>query len=49
MITKNEQLSDVLTYIKKQQERLRAPKVRRDSEKDGYTPGGSQLGKRTVS
>ncbi|MGO6747425.1 hypothetical protein ACCS93_34040, partial [Rhizobium ruizarguesonis] len=36
----NKRLGDVLAYIKERQEQLPAPKVRTNSEKNGYTPRG---------
>lgn len=46
-ITENKRLSDVLTYIKERQEQLPSPKVRTNSDKNGYTPRGRKPGKRT--
>ena len=46
-ITENKRLSDVLAYIKERQEQLPSPKVRTNSEKNGYTPRGRKSGKRT--
>lgn len=46
-ITENKRLSDVLAYIKEQQEQLPQPKVKTNSEKNGYTPRGRKPGKRT--
>ena len=37
-ITENKRLSDVLAYIKEQQQQLPPPKVRTNSEKNGYVP-----------
>ncbi|AUX78742.1 ISNCY family insertion sequence transposase domain-containing protein (plasmid) [Sinorhizobium fredii] len=39
-ITENKRLSDVLAYIKERQDQLPSPKVRTNSEKNGYTPTG---------
>ncbi len=46
-ITENKRLSDVLAYIKERQEQLPPPKVKTNSEKNGYTPRGCKPGKRT--
>lgn len=46
-ITENKRLSDVLAYIKERQEQLPPPKVKTNSEKNGYTPRGRKPGKRT--
>ncbi|MCZ4093344.1 ISNCY family transposase [Sinorhizobium psoraleae] len=46
-ITENKRLSDVLAYIKERQEQLPSPKVRTNSDKNGYTPRGRKPGKRT--
>ncbi|MDH4984014.1 ISNCY family transposase [Aminobacter anthyllidis] len=48
-ITENKRLSDVLAYIKEQQEQLPppSPKVKTNSEKKGYAPRGRKPGKRT--
>jgi hypothetical protein len=46
-ITVNKRLSDVLAYSKERQEQLSAPKVKTNSEKNGYTPRGCKPGKRT--
>ncbi|WOS64452.1 ISNCY family transposase [Sinorhizobium fredii] len=46
-ITENKRLSDVLAYIKERQDQLPSPKVRTNSEKNGYTPRGRKPGKRT--
>ncbi|PDT82092.1 ISNCY family transposase [Sinorhizobium sp. BJ1] len=45
-ITENKRLSDVLAYIKERQEQLPPPKVKTNSEKNGYTPRGRKPGKR---
>ncbi|MEP9400171.1 ISNCY family transposase [Mesorhizobium sp. KR2-14] len=37
-ITENKRLSDVLAYIKERQQQLPPPKVRTNSEKNGYVP-----------
>jgi len=46
-ITDNKRLSDVLTYIKEQQDQRLPPKVKTNSEKNGYTPRGRKPGKQT--
>ncbi|MDR7223093.1 ISNCY family transposase [Aminobacter aminovorans] len=46
-ITENKRLSDVLAYIKERQAQLPSPKVRTNSEKNGYTPRGRKPGQRT--
>ncbi|RWY65537.1 ISNCY family transposase, partial [Rhizobium leguminosarum] len=46
-ITENKRLGDVLAYIKERQEQLPAPKVRTNSEKNGYTPRGRKPGRKT--
>ena len=46
-VTENKRLGDVLSFIKAQQEQLPEPKVRTNSEKNGYTPRGRKPGKRT--
>lgn len=46
-ITENKRLSDVLAYIKERQDQLPSPKVRTNSEKNGYTSRGRKPGKRT--
>ncbi|MCO5154020.1 MULTISPECIES: ISNCY family transposase [unclassified Shinella] len=46
-ITENKRLSDVLAYIKERQDQLPSPKVKTNSEKNGYTPRGRKPGKRT--
>jgi hypothetical protein len=46
-ITENKRLGDVLAYIKARQEQLPAPKVRTNSEKNGYTPRGRKPGRKT--
>ncbi len=45
-ITENKRLSDVLAYIKERQEQLSAPRVKTNSEKNGYKPRGHKPGKR---
>lgn len=45
-ITENKRLSDVLAYIKARQEQLPTPKVKTNSEKNGYTPRGRKPGRR---
>ncbi|WP_163883713.1 ISNCY family transposase [Rhizobium laguerreae] len=44
-ITENKRLSDVLAYIKERQEQLPTPKVKNNSEKNGYTPRGRKPGR----
>ncbi|MGO6877188.1 ISNCY family transposase, partial [Rhizobium ruizarguesonis] len=44
-ITENKRLSDVLAYIKERQEQLPTPKVKTNSEKNGYTPRGRKPGR----
>jgi hypothetical protein len=39
-VTENKRLSDVLSYIQQRQEQLPRPKVRTNSEKNGYKPRG---------
>ncbi|MET3759300.1 hypothetical protein ABID08_006686 [Rhizobium binae] len=46
-ITENKRLGDVLAYIKERQEQLPAPKVRTNSEKNGYTLQGRKPGRKT--
>ncbi|TCU15418.1 ISNCY family transposase [Rhizobium sullae] len=46
-ITENKRLSDVLAYIKEQQDQRLPPKVKTNSEKNGYTPRGRKPGRRT--
>ena len=43
----NKRLSDVLAYIKERQDQLPSPKVKTNSEKNGYTPRGRKPGRRT--
>lgn len=45
-ITENKRLSDVLAYIKEQQQQLPPPKVRTNSEKNGYVPRARGPGRR---
>ncbi len=45
-ITENKRLSDVLAYIKERQDQLSTPKVKTNSEKNGYTPRGRKSGRR---
>jgi transposase len=45
-ITENKRLSDVLAYIKERQDERPAPKVKTNSEKNGYKPRGRKPGKR---
>jgi hypothetical protein len=44
-IIENKRLSDVLAYIKERQDQLPTPKVRTNSEKNGYTPRGRKPGR----
>jgi transposase len=44
-ITENKRLSDVLAYIKERQEQSPEPKVKTNSEKNGYTPRGRKPGR----
>jgi len=46
-IIENKRLSDVLAYIKERQEQQTAPKVKTNSEKNGYVPRGRKPGRRT--
>ena len=46
-ITENKRLSDVLAYIKERQEQLPTPKVKTNSEKNGYRANGRKPGRRT--
>jgi len=46
-ITENKRLGDMLAYIKEQQDRRAAPKVKTNSDKNGYKPRGSKPGRRT--
>lgn len=46
-ITENKRLSDVLSYIQERQEQLPRPKVKTNSEKNGYTPRSRKPGRRT--
>ena len=48
-ITENKRLSDVLAYIKERQDQLSTPKVKTNSEKNGYTPRGRKSGRRRDS
>ena len=43
-ITENKRLSDVLAYIKERQDQLSTPKVKTNSEKNGYTPRAASRG-----
>ena len=43
-ITENKRLGEVLAYIKEQQDRTPTPKVKSNSEKNGYTPRGRKPG-----
>jgi hypothetical protein len=44
--SQSHRLSDVLAYIKERQEQLPSPKVKTNSEKNGYTPRGRKPGRR---
>jgi hypothetical protein len=46
-IVENKRLSDMLAYIKERQDDLPLPKVKTNSEKNGYTPNGRKPGPRT--
>ncbi|MDH6232175.1 hypothetical protein M2281_002773 [Mesorhizobium soli] len=46
-ITENKRLSDVLAYIKERQDQSPSPRVKTNSDKNGYTPRGRKPGKRT--
>ena len=46
-ITENKHLGDVLAYIKERQDLVQAPKVKTNSEKNGYKPRGRKPGPRT--
>ncbi|CAN7694669.1 ISNCY family transposase [Pararhizobium sp. LjRoot238] len=46
-ITENKRLSDVLAYIKERQDQLPTPKVKTNSEKNGYKPRGRKPGRKT--
>ncbi|MGO8378117.1 ISNCY family transposase, partial [Rhizobium ruizarguesonis] len=46
-ITENKRLGDVLAYIKERQEQQTRPKVKSNSEKNGYTPRGRKPGRKT--
>lgn len=46
-ITENKRLSDVLAFVKEQQEKHATPKVKTNSEKIGYKPSGRKPGRRT--
>lgn len=46
-ITENKRLSDVLAYIKAQQDQPVAPDVKTNSAKNGYKPRGGKPGRRT--
>jgi len=46
-IIDNKRLSEVLAYIKARQDQLPLPKVKTNSEKNGYQPRGRKPGKRT--
>jgi len=46
-ITENKRLGELLAYIKERQEQLPAPKVRTNSEKNGYKPRGRKPGRWT--
>ncbi|MBY3172857.1 ISNCY family transposase, partial [Rhizobium laguerreae] len=44
-ITENKRLSDVLAYIKERQDQRPTPKVKTNSEKNGYTPRSRKPGR----
>jgi transposase len=44
-ITENKRLGDVLAYIKERQDQRPTPKVRTNSEKNGYKPRGRKPGR----
>ncbi|MFW8642024.1 ISNCY family transposase [Rhizobium beringeri] len=46
-ITENKRLGDVLAYIKERQDQQTRPKVKSNSEKNGYTPRGRKPGRKT--
>lgn len=46
-ITENKRLGDMLAYIKEQQDQRVAPKVKTNSDKNGYKPRGRKPGRRT--
>ena len=46
-IIDNKRLSEVLAYIKARQDQLPLPKVKTNSEKNGYKPNGRKPGRRT--
>jgi hypothetical protein len=46
-ITENKRLGDVLAYIKERQEQQDKPKVKSNSDKNGYKPRGRKPGRRT--
>ncbi|QND17380.1 ISNCY family transposase (plasmid) [Rhizobium leguminosarum bv. trifolii] len=46
-ITENKRLGDVLAYIKERQNQQTRPKVKSNSEKNGYTPRGRKPGRKT--
>jgi transposase len=46
-ITENKRLGDVLAYIKERQDQRPTPKVRTNSEKNGYKPRGRKPGRQT--
>ncbi|MGO7972473.1 ISNCY family transposase, partial [Rhizobium ruizarguesonis] len=46
-IIENKRLGDVLAYIKERQEQQTRPKVKSNSEKNGYTPRGRKPGRKT--
>jgi len=46
-ITENKRLGDILAYIKERQEQQDKPKVKSNSDKNGYKPRGRKPGRRT--
>jgi hypothetical protein len=48
-ITENKRLSDVLVYINQRQEQLPTPKVKTNSEKNGYKPWVASRAGRLIS
>ena len=43
-ITENKRLGEVLAYIKERQDQVPMPKIKSNSEKNGYTPRGRKPG-----
>ncbi|MHC3941810.1 ISNCY family transposase ISRel26 [Paenochrobactrum sp. BZR 201-1] len=46
-IVENKRLGEVLAFIKEQQEQMPQPKVKSNSQKNGYQPNGRKPGRRT--